>query len=293
LTVFGAPAIPTTQPPAATAVLGDNPTRPAPPRLFREPDVEELAAPLDSTAPWPDSEERRTIAALTPNTLNLFGIAAARGYESAIPSQLTSIWPKTNAELMATLRLLSVQYLIVSDETASQIGGLSPGSRLSHPLPSGSLLRVHAVLPRVYMPGRVQPLPPAEIPSRMGDPAVVSGREVLLAEGDSTPILQAEEAPEPRPCTLTDFTNTRVAATCLAPAPTMAVFVEQYDPGWTATVDGRPAPIVAANLVMRAVPISAGHHTIDLQYKTPGLTLALSLSLLGVVALALISILGL
>jgi len=49
--------------------------------------------------------------------------------------------------------------------------------------------------------------------------------------------------------------------------PTLAAFVEQYDPGWSALVDGKAAPLLRANLLMRAVPLPAGSHRIELQYR--------------------------
>jgi len=75
------------------------------------------------------------------------------------------------------------------------------------------------------------------------------------------------------------------AATVQAAVPTVAVLVEQYAPGWTALVDGKPAPILRANLLLRAVPLSAGSHRIELDYQTPGLRLAIFLSVVGLLAM--------
>jgi len=41
---------------------------------------------------------------------------------------------------------------------------------------------------------------------------------------------------------------------------------ELYYPGWTATVDGKPAPIYPTNAVMRGVVVPAGATTIDFTY---------------------------
>jgi uncharacterized membrane protein YfhO len=41
--------------------------------------------------------------------------------------------------------------------------------------------------------------------------------------------------------------------------------------GWTATVDGAPAPVLRANGKHRAVPIPRGPHDVVLRYRPPGL----------------------
>jgi hypothetical protein len=55
--------------------------------------------------------------------------------------------------------------------------------------------------------------------------------------------------------------------------------VEAYDPGWSARVDGRPAPVFAANGFTLGTPVSAGKHVVQFLYRTPGRTLGVALSL--------------
>ncbi|MFE6646300.1 YfhO family protein [Nocardioides sp. NPDC057772] len=52
-------------------------------------------------------------------------------------------------------------------------------------------------------------------------------------------------------------------------------------PGWTATVDGRPADLVAGNHAFAAVPVPDGTHTVTLAYEAPGLRTGAVVSLLG------------
>ena len=42
-------------------------------------------------------------------------------------------------------------------------------------------------------------------------------------------------------------------------------------PGWTVTVDGKPAAIERADVVVRAVKIDPGTHDLIFRYRTPGL----------------------
>ncbi|MBV8750223.1 MAG: YfhO family protein [Candidatus Eremiobacteraeota bacterium] len=52
--------------------------------------------------------------------------------------------------------------------------------------------------------------------------------------------------------------------------------------GWTATVDGAPAPIVEADYLFRAVRLDAGRHRIEFRYAPRAATVGLALSLFGV-----------
>jgi len=72
-----------------------------------------------------------------------------------------------------------------------------------------------------------------------------------------------------------------------APADGYVVLVDTYDPGWRATVDGKPASIVRANVAFRAVAVTRGRHTVDFLYRPRpvvwGLTVA-GLTLAGLLA---------
>jgi uncharacterized membrane protein YfhO len=65
--------------------------------------------------------------------------------------------------------------------------------------------------------------------------------------------------------------------------------VEQYERGWSATLDGRPAPILRANLIMRAVAVGPGTHRIAMEFKTPGLRLGGFFTLLSLAVLLILA----
>jgi hypothetical protein len=76
-----------------------------------------------------------------------------------------------------------------------------------------------------------------------------------------------------------------------APADGLVVIADPYFPGWTARVDGQPAPLLRANHALQAVQVGKGRHTIELRYfprrLLPGLLGALlaAAALLGMLLL--------
>jgi hypothetical protein len=64
-------------------------------------------------------------------------------------------------------------------------------------------------------------------------------------------------------------------------APGWLVVAEQYDPGWAATVDGRPAQVYAADVALRALPLPPGRHQVAMRYAPPVVEGSLAVSLAG------------
>jgi Bacterial membrane protein YfhO len=72
-----------------------------------------------------------------------------------------------------------------------------------------------------------------------------------------------------------------------AEGPGFLVVTEGWDPGWRATVDDVPVPLLRANAVHMGVVLEAGTHRVQLTHFTRGLTPGLVLAGVGVLVLAL------
>jgi hypothetical protein len=77
----------------------------------------------------------------------------------------------------------------------------------------------------------------------------------------------------------------RIRVRVVADAPGWLVLREAYDPDWSATVDGRPAPLGRAGLLFRAVPVAGGAQEVELVYAPSWLARALGLTALGWLAI--------
>ncbi len=93
-------------------------------------------------------------------------------------------------------------------------------------------------------------------------------------------------APGPRqPFTAVGWTATdpdRPTLLVTTAAPGLLVVADSWMPGWTATVDGRPAPILRGNYAQRVIPLpEPGRHVIVMEYRPPGLILGGAISIVS------------
>jgi hypothetical protein len=187
--------------------------------------------------------------------------------------------------------LLGARYVLlpVDDSQDSKRTGIEP---MLDPLPGTRLYRVPGTLPRVFLVGQAQVADDATALRGIFDPAVIAGRTAWLAPESGTQSLVGQSASPPGTCVLDSYTNNRVQAICQVERPALAVFVEQYDKGWQATVDGQAVPIFRSNLIMRAVALQPGEHRIAMEFRTPGLGVGALLTLLSLMVLGILATAG-
>ncbi|MGA2801865.1 MAG: hypothetical protein ABSE97_05785 [Verrucomicrobiota bacterium] len=67
-----------------------------------------------------------------------------------------------------------------------------------------------------------------------------------------------------------------------ADTPTVLLLNDRFDPHWRVLVDGRPAPLLRCNFIMRGVYLTPGAHMVEFQFKLPNGPLYVSLTAIGV-----------
>ena len=71
-----------------------------------------------------------------------------------------------------------------------------------------------------------------------------------------------------------------------AAAPGLLVVSQVYGDGWEATIDGRPAMLLATDHAIQGIAIDAGAHLVELRYRPASLRLGLWVSTVSLVAMA-------
>jgi hypothetical protein len=260
------------KPPAAVAILDTGASAPAPPRLYRSPRLSE------TMRRYLPRDQRVTSVTLHDNFSAVFGIAILPGYDAALSPALNRL---LSAGRSQTLRLVGAEFaLLPMDDPSRNLPARRELEPLLDPVPGARLYRVPNVLPRAYLASEAVVADDAQALREVVEPPVLDGRRVILAPGPGA-AAQAPAGENRGNCSLDDFAPAYLDATCESEGAGFAVFLEQHASGWTAVVDGMPAPVLRANLVMRAVPVTAGRHRITLRYWPDGLSLGLGVSAVG------------
>jgi Bacterial membrane protein YfhO len=141
-----------------------------------------------------------------------------------------------------------------------------------------------SAMPRAYVVPRAMVLP--------DHPGVVLSAFAGLDPRDSVVMTSdplAGTASGPRQSfTAAEWTSVdpdRPALVVTTRAPGLLVVADSWMPGWTATVDGRPAPVLRGNYAQRVVPLpEPGRHVITMRYHPPGILFGCVVSLTSALA---------
>ena len=84
------------------------------------------------------------------------------------------------------------------------------------------------------------------------------------------------------PVEFKSYAPTDIMFSAQAGAPSVLLINDMFDPHWTVRVDGRPAPLLRCNFIMRGVYLTTGPHTVEFQYHITHGPLYVSLAAIGV-----------
>jgi len=84
---------------------------------------------------------------------------------------------------------------------------------------------------------------------------------------------------------LEQFASNRIKGRINPDQNGVLVFSIPFNQGWSLQIDGQPTPLMRANFGMLGAPVTAGSHTVELDFRLPGQRVGAMLGLLGWVLL--------
>jgi hypothetical protein len=85
---------------------------------------------------------------------------------------------------------------------------------------------------------------------------------------------------------LARLTPEHISAEVNARATSVLALGEHFDPGWTASIDGRPASAVPVDGAIEGVVVPPGRHSVDLRFRPTGVLAGIAVALAALAAIA-------
>jgi hypothetical protein len=149
--------------------------------------------------------------------------------------------------------------------------------------------------------GSIRQNPAAALPRAHFPPAVLSAADETEArerletlDPASAAVVMGVDPPQQDPnatAGITAFTDSSYRIRCrTASASLLRIAIPRY-PGWIATVDGNPAPVLAADYALMGVIVPAGEHEVEISFRTPYFNAALAITCLALLGAAIFLVL--
>ena len=153
------------------------------------------------------------------------------------------------------------------------------------------LLRVPDPLPMTYVVHRIRAASsPLAAIRALSDPGFDRAHEIIRVRKPGGRESLAAETPEAPPEARVEAEEQgRFLIRARLSSPGALVVLSALSDGWRARVDGKPKPVLPANLLFLSVDLDAGEHAVEFEYQTPGLWFGFCLSAFAWAGLGLAS----
>ena len=249
--------------------------------------------------------ERGTTALLASNLGTSMGLQSIQGYNAVHIARYDEYIRALNGRSQGyhntdvvpqgldspLLDLLNVRYVVVPAVAGPDQSALRE-LKDAHPTVYGDdrveVLENRDALPRAWIVHSARQTSQKEALDLLSSGAVDPRRTALLER--RPPYLAEPEEPSADRAVVTSYDADRIRLKSETGAPGLLMLSETYYPAWEAYVDGRPVPLYAADYMLRAVPVPAGDHTVELRYESWSLRTGIAISLVFCAALVALGV---
>ncbi len=181
------------------------------------------------------------------------------------------------------LDLLNARYLATTVEAAPRIAAL-PKFQLAAHLPGYELFENRSALPRFFLVNEARTAKSlAEARAVIG-----SGIDLRRVAVTGSPVTLSANSAATGDVRTVSYEPDAIELAVLSHGTSLLVAAENDYPGWSAWVDGQPAPIIPTDIAFRGVVTPDGAHRVRMEFH-PGI-LPLSLALTGMTGVLLLAL---
>lgn len=220
-----------------------------------------------------------------------YGLRDIRGYDQPYPTTRYfrlwrlmdpgSVTPYQLASLSAgaprVLGVLGARYLIAPPGTQLRL----PHLRIAYDGPDARVYANGLAMPRAIVARRVAVAADEDAELAAVGAASFDPRADAVVRGVDLPRAPAALGPHDGTVRVAAADDARVTLRATLARRGLVVLDDQWAPGWRVTIDGRPAPVVRTDVLLRGVVVPPGSHEIVWSYRVPGLRAGGALSALG------------
>jgi hypothetical protein len=214
---------------------------------------------------WPNASMTHRLdntLGYNPVRLDLYSRATGAQDHVALPEQRTfsPLFPSYRSLLadMLGLRFIATRIPVDQMDKALRPGDLTEIART----PDGFVYENPRALPRVLFVPHAQTADFNAILASGQWPDFDPRQTVLLANAPAGPA-----SGSPGTATLGRYGHTEVIVRASSPGGGYVVLNDVWHPWWRAEVDGKPAPLLRANVLFRAVAVPPGEHTVRFVFR--------------------------
>jgi hypothetical protein len=239
--------------------------------------------------------ERDTSALLASNLGTSLGLQSIQGYNAVHIARYDEYIEALNGRPQGyhdtdvvpqgldspLLDLLNVRYVVVpavAQPDQSVLRALKDAHPTVYSDDRVEVLENRNALPRAWIVHSAKQVTQPEALRLLSSGAVDPRRTALLEQ--SPPDLTRPDTASADRAVVSTYDADRIRLETATGASGLLVLSEVYYPAWKAYVDGERVPLYRADHLLRAIPVPAGEHTVELRYESWTLRLGTVLSLL-------------
>ncbi len=220
----------------------------------------------------------------------VLGIPLAIGLDPLLPARYADVAALVNGRPAADFQNVAL-FLEGSDSPLWPLLNarfrLEPSASTTGGAPSYTLREDPAALPRAFVLDDVRPVPDgAAALAALDDPAFDPRRTVVLEVGATAPERGEVEAAAgragptaptagPRPVEVREYRPGHVVVAASLASDGALILLEDWHPGWSASVDGRPWPVYPADHAFLGLRLPPGEHEVRLDFAPQSWSLGL------------------